>query len=53
MRDEWGTGDRSVVKEEQGSKGKQGLASELTEGQGDSSPTGCSKETECSRIFIS
>lgn len=44
-----GAGDRSVVKEEQGSEGKQGLPSELTEGRGDSNPTGCSKETECSR----
>lgn len=45
MRDGGGAGDRSVVKEDQGSEGKLGLASELTEDQRDSSPTGCSKET--------
>lgn len=39
-----GTGDRSVVKEDQGSVGKQGLASQQGR-QGDSSPTGKGPQT--------
>lgn len=48
-----GTGDRSVVKEEQGSEGKQGLPSELTEGRETADPQAVAKRLNVLETFVS